>query len=33
MQVIKRWYYDIKVVTFGKGSEKVTRQIAQPLDP
>jgi hypothetical protein len=32
MQVIKRWYYDMKVVTFGEGSKKVTRQIAQPLD-
>jgi hypothetical protein len=32
MQVIKRWYCNMKVVTFSEGSEKVTRQIAQPLD-
>ena len=32
MYVIKKWYYDIKKFTFRRGSEKVTRQVAQPLD-
>jgi hypothetical protein len=32
MQVIKKWYCDIKEINFGEGSEKVMMQVAQPLD-
>jgi hypothetical protein len=32
MQVIKKWYSDMKDIIFKEGSEKVTRQVAQPLD-
>jgi hypothetical protein len=32
MQVIKKWYCDMKEISFGEGSEKVTTQVAQPLD-
>jgi hypothetical protein len=32
MQVIKKWYCDMREISFGEGSEKVTTQVAQPLD-
>jgi hypothetical protein len=31
MQVIKKWYCEMKEISFGEGSEKVTSQVAQPL--
>jgi hypothetical protein len=32
MQVIKKWYCDMKEISFREGLEKVTTQVAQPLD-
>jgi hypothetical protein len=32
MQVIKKWYCDMREISFEEGSEKVTMQVAQPLD-
>jgi hypothetical protein len=32
MQVIKKWYCDMREISFGEGSEKVTTQVAQLLD-
>jgi hypothetical protein len=32
MQFIKKWYCEMKEISFGDGSEKVTSQVAQPLD-